>query len=129
MRSGTRELVDRHIGMRLRMARRAKKLSQERLAPVLGLSPDVLDAIEKGELRARADTLRAAAEELAIPVTTFYECIKEDEPCGCGETLWTDVEQTAALRSTVIAKLAQVESPHLLRLIDAMIDGFGTSRP
>jgi transcriptional regulator with XRE-family HTH domain len=66
-------LIDRHIGNRLRLCRSRLGLSLAALAAELGLSPEALALIEAGEDRPDAIALARAALFLDVPVTCFFQ--------------------------------------------------------
>jgi len=68
--------VDKAVGMRLRIARRELKLSQEKLANKAGLSFQQIQKYEKGVNRVSAGRLHEFAQLLDKPITWFYEDIE-----------------------------------------------------
>jgi transcriptional regulator with XRE-family HTH domain len=63
--------IDRAIGQRVREARRAARLSQQRLGDTLGVSFQQVQKYESGYNRVSAHTLLVIAEVLQQPVTRF----------------------------------------------------------
>jgi transcriptional regulator with XRE-family HTH domain len=61
------------FGARLRHIRRARDLSQERFAEVLGISVDFLSLIERGINSPSFDTLEQIAECLRVPVKDLFD--------------------------------------------------------
>lgn len=64
--------VDRHVGERLRLARKMLKLSQEGLAEHLGVTFQQVQKYEKGINRISASRLHQAAAILDVPVSFFF---------------------------------------------------------
>lgn len=64
--------IDRHLGDRLRLARKALKLSQEALAEELGITFQQVQKYEKGINRISASRLHHAAAILGVPVSFFF---------------------------------------------------------
>jgi len=64
--------IDRHLGDRLRLARKALKLSQEALAEELGVTFQQVQKYEKGINRISASRLHHAAAVLGVPVSFFF---------------------------------------------------------
>ena len=64
--------VDRHVGQRLRIRRRALGMSQMALASRLGVSFQQVQKYERGTNRLSASTLHAAAVALETPVAGFF---------------------------------------------------------
>jgi len=61
------------FGTRLRSIRRARDLSQERFAEVLGISVDFLSLVERGVNSPSFDTLEMIAARLHIPVKDLFD--------------------------------------------------------
>jgi transcriptional regulator with XRE-family HTH domain len=64
--------IERHVGDRLRLARRALSLSQEALAEQLGVTFQQVQKYEKGINRISAGRLHHVAEILDVPVSYFF---------------------------------------------------------
>jgi transcriptional regulator with XRE-family HTH domain len=58
--------------MRIRLIRKEKKLSQRLLAEKVGLSPNMVGYIERGERFASADTFDKLSKVLNVPVREFF---------------------------------------------------------
>ena len=65
--------VDRHVGLHIRMRRKALGISQERLAESLGLTFQQVQKYERGANRASASKLWEIARALRTNVAYFYE--------------------------------------------------------
>ena len=63
--------LDRIVGQRLRAARQLRKLSQERLGEMLGVSFQQIQKYEKGTNRLSATRVHEIAEVLSLPVEVF----------------------------------------------------------
>ncbi|MFD8937342.1 helix-turn-helix domain-containing protein [Streptomyces sp. NPDC059578] len=61
----------RAIGDRIRAARRAARLSQERLAERAGMDRQALNRIEQGHSAPRIDTLIRIADALDVPLSSL----------------------------------------------------------
>ena len=66
-------LVDVHVGGRLRELRLAKGLSQQALAVDLGLSFQQVQKYERGRNRVSASMLYKAAARLDVPIDAFFD--------------------------------------------------------
>ena len=66
-------LVDVHVGLRIRAARLAAGLSQERLGSGLGVTFQQVQKYEKGANRVGAGRLSDIARVLSVPVSYFFE--------------------------------------------------------
>ncbi|MCR5878814.1 helix-turn-helix domain-containing protein [Phenylobacterium sp. J367] len=71
--------VDRHVGMRMRLRRKALGISQDRLAAALGMTFQQVQKYERGTNRVSASKLWEAARALKTTVSWFYEGLPEDD--------------------------------------------------
>lgn len=67
------EPVDIHVGRRVREARSAKGLSQEKLGNLLGISFQQVQKYEKGTNRIGASRLWGLSNALEVPVAYFFD--------------------------------------------------------
>lgn len=65
--------VDMHVGKRLRMLRKLKSISQEKLAQALGLTFQQVQKYERADNRIGASRLYHIAEALGVAPSYFYE--------------------------------------------------------
>lgn len=70
--------VDRHLGKKLRNLRIQRNLTQSVLGKAVGVTAQQLQKYEKADNRMSASKLFAIAEYLQIPVSYFFDKIKED---------------------------------------------------
>jgi transcriptional regulator with XRE-family HTH domain len=71
--SATMPSLRKSFGTRLRSIRRARDLSQERFAEILGISVDFLSLVERGINSPSFDTLEQIAARLRIPVKDLFD--------------------------------------------------------
>ena len=71
--------VDLHVGARVRMRRRIRGVSQEKLAEALGLTFQQVQKYERGANRVSASKLYEIASALQTPVAYFFEGLPD--PC------------------------------------------------
>ncbi|THD79942.1 MAG: helix-turn-helix domain-containing protein [Phenylobacterium sp.] len=78
--------VDRHVGLHIRMRRKALGISQEKLAESLGLTFQQVQKYERGANRVSASKLWEIARALKTNVAYFYEGLEEEahEPAARG---------------------------------------------
>jgi transcriptional regulator with XRE-family HTH domain len=60
------------IGLHLRAIRKARKVTQERLAEISDRSVDAISAIERGVMAPSIETLERFAAAFDVPVTAFF---------------------------------------------------------
>jgi transcriptional regulator with XRE-family HTH domain len=65
--------VDQHVGTRLRLRRNLLDLSQDDLARRLGLTAQLIQKYEAGETRISASRLYEIANQLAVPISWFFD--------------------------------------------------------
>jgi transcriptional regulator with XRE-family HTH domain len=70
--------VDRHVGLHIRMRRKALGISQERLAESLGLTFQQVQKYERGANRVSASKLWEIARALRTNVAYFYEGLESE---------------------------------------------------
>ena len=66
-------LIDKHVGSRVRMRRQMLKMSQEKLGNAVGVTFQQIQKYEKGANRIGASRLQQIAEVLSVPVPFFFE--------------------------------------------------------
>ena len=76
--------VDLHVGARVRMRRRLRGVSQEKLADSLGLTFQQVQKYERGANRISASKLYEIAASLQTPVGYFFEGLAD--PSSAGES-------------------------------------------
>jgi transcriptional regulator with XRE-family HTH domain len=69
----TPDLIDRHVGTRVRMRRMLLKMSQEKLGEALGLTFQQIQKYEKGLNRIGASRLQQISKTLNVPPAFFFE--------------------------------------------------------
>ena len=74
--------VDRHVGLHIRMRRKALGISQEKLAEALGLTFQQVQKYERGANRVSASKLWEIARALKTNVAYFYEGLEDEVEDG-----------------------------------------------
>jgi transcriptional regulator with XRE-family HTH domain len=116
--------VDIHVGLRIRTARMAAGLSQERLGNALGLTFQQVQKYEKGMNRVGAGRLSDVAKILAVPVTFFFENrAGGDKAPMVNESLAAITEALSSPDGLRIARaLAQIHEPNLRRRVADLLE-------
>lgn len=65
--------LKRRIAIKIKTARKARELTQEDLADLIGRSVDAVSNIERAKGLPSLDTLEAIAARLEIPVAEFFD--------------------------------------------------------
>ena len=119
--------VDVHVGKRVKMARLASGISQEKLATALGVSFQQIQKYENGTNRVGPGRLHAIAKMLNLPVPYFFEGL--DKARQGGRDALSAAESALSTKEGVRIALAlsRIHSPELRRrvasLLEQMIDG------
>jgi transcriptional regulator with XRE-family HTH domain len=119
--ASTPDPVDVHVGKLIRARRRALRISQDELAAKIGLTFQQVQKYERGANRVSASKLFAIAQELGVPVASFFADLEESgaDPSVLSEfgdflTLHRSAELVKAFRQLsadqrrVLVDLAQV---------------------
>lgn len=80
--SEAEQAVDSHVGERVRLRRTLMGLSQEKLAERLGLTFQQVQKYERGANRISASKLWRLSEVLEVPVSFFFDGLREGEPAA-----------------------------------------------
>jgi transcriptional regulator with XRE-family HTH domain len=100
--------LDRIVGQRLRAARELRKLSQERLGEMLGVSFQQIQKYEKGTNRLSATRVHEIAEVLSLPVEVLYEGSRgADDASDEVEMLRAVLAVTDPTKRRLIAEMAR----------------------
>jgi transcriptional regulator with XRE-family HTH domain len=120
--------IDVHVGLRIRAARLAAGLSQERLGNELGVTFQQVQKYEKGSNRVGASRLSDTAKVLAVPVSFFFENdAGNDESLKANDGLLAITEALSTPEGIRIARaLGRISDPNVRRrladLLEAMVD-------
>jgi transcriptional regulator with XRE-family HTH domain len=87
-------LVDAHVGARLRQRRMLLGISQEQLAEMLGLTFQQVQKYERGTNRVSASRLFQLARTLDTPITWFFEDMDPERATGAGEAAESGAAET-----------------------------------
>jgi transcriptional regulator with XRE-family HTH domain len=73
MREKSLNLIDKHVGSRVRMQRKMRGMSQTTLGDAMHLTFQQVQKYEKGSNRISASRLQQISHILQVPVTFFFE--------------------------------------------------------
>jgi transcriptional regulator with XRE-family HTH domain len=104
--------VDLHVGGQLRLARELAGLTQTEVGRALGMSFQVIQKYEQGEIRVSASRLYRLAALLAKSPDYFFEGIAATDLPSIGTLERSDIELVRAFRNIRSSELRQL----LLRL-------------
>lgn len=100
------------FGKRLRAARKAAKLTQERLAEAARLNPKYLGQLERGEKRPSFDVIVALAKVLRTTPATFFLFEREE----------TDERALRRKIDNVLQKCSGQQLQQVHRILTALLD-------
>lgn len=116
--------VDIHVGRRVRAARLALRVSQEKLADGVGVSFQQIQKYEKGVNRIGTGRLHAIAKLLQLPVTYFFEGIDSKPSKAAGDSSISVI--TAALSTEegvrIALALAHIQDAEMRRRIANLLE-------
>lgn len=119
--------VDVHVGRRVKMARLASGLSQEKLAHALGVSFQQLQKYENGTNRIGPGRLHAIAKMLNLAVSFFFEGLEKPRPGDRNALSVAESALTTKEGVRIAVALSRIHSPELRRrvanLLEQMTDG------
>jgi transcriptional regulator with XRE-family HTH domain len=107
--------VDEHVAKRLRLRRNLLGLSQDELARRLDLTPQLIQKYETAETRISASRLYGIAVQLAVPITWFFEDLKDKRPASAGPASRAETQDWSEL-------VTKRESRQLLELYFGISD-------
>ena len=100
--------VDLHVGSQLRLARELAGLTQTEVGRALGMSFQVIQKYEQGEIRVSASRLFQLAGLLCKSPDYFFEGIAATDVQGIGALDRSDIELVRAFRSIHGIELRQL---------------------
>src|SRR5476649_1998934 len=77
--------IDIHVGLQVRLRRKALKISQEKLAGALGLTFQQVQKYERGTNRISASKLYEIARTLQVSIAWFFEGLGDPASAGLDE--------------------------------------------
>ncbi|MFG1423541.1 helix-turn-helix domain-containing protein [Roseixanthobacter liquoris] len=119
---------DRRIGSRIRILRKERKLSIERLSEESGLSVGMLSQLERGLTTPSVRSLRVLGAALDVPISWFFTPTHSDDPAESGYIVRRGSRGALTLTPSGIYKeLLTPEGPGLIELYELSVKPGGTS--
>jgi transcriptional regulator with XRE-family HTH domain len=100
--------IDRHVGGQLRLARELTGLTQTEIGRALGMSFQVIQKYEQGEIRVSASRLFQLVRLLRKSPDYFFEGLAATDVPGIGVLERTDIELVRAFRTIRSDELKQL---------------------
>lgn len=104
----TPNLVDLHVGCRVRVRRKMLGLSQERLADALKLTFQQVQKYERGANRVSASKLYEIAKTLQVPVSFFFD--------GLADPMTAETDEIGAAAERIVTEF--LNTPEGLELAE-----------
>jgi transcriptional regulator with XRE-family HTH domain len=123
-----RNVIDQHVGTRVRMRRLMLDLTQMQLANGLGLTFQQVQKYEKGTNRISASRLHRLSHILSVPVPFFFEGAPRElhlpELVEDGPTIASDVGAFLSTSDGValVRAYTKIEHPKVRRAIVALVE-------
>ena len=115
--------VDIHVGERVRLRRKALKMSQQELAKHLNLTFQQVQKYERGSNRISASKLYEIGQVLQVPIAFFFEGYRDDEAILHGPGAIVPVQEFLHSREAIdlgTAYLGITSSAQRQRVLDLM---------
>ncbi len=77
---GTADVIDKHVGLRIRNRRTLMGISQEKLADSVGVTFQQVQKYERGTNRVSASRLYRFSKILGVSIDFFYDGIDNNDP-------------------------------------------------
>ena len=124
-------LVDKHVGSRVRMRRLLVGMSQEKLGGALGLTFQQVQKYEKGTNRIGASRLKQMSDILGVPIQYFYDGAPHADgaPSGFAEAPATDYVSdflSTAEGVQLVRAFTRVKDPAVRRRVVDLIETLGS---
>jgi transcriptional regulator with XRE-family HTH domain len=119
--------VDRHVGVRIRLARQLKQMSQEKLANELGITFQQVQKYERGRNRVSAGRLFQLCQALDVDLNFFFDGLdmQTGAPVDAGRV---ENFMGSPLGVELAAALANIPDTTLQRSLLRLIQAAGDER-
>ena len=114
MQHESTELIDKHVGQRMRLRREALGITQVGMARRIGLTFSQIQKYENGTNRVSAGRLFEIARHLQATIAYFYDEFEENTPSPDQQALrdaFLSIED-AELRSGILALVREIAGHH-----------------
>jgi transcriptional regulator with XRE-family HTH domain len=116
--------VDIHVGRRVRTARLAQHISQEKLADAVGVSFQQIQKYEKGVNRIGTGRLHAIAKFFDLPVTYFFDGIDKHSGKPARDSGMSAINEALSTKegTRIAVALSRIHSPKMRRRIADLLE-------
>ena len=103
-------MIEQAIGMRIKELRKQKKIPQEKLAEMIGITPNYLSALERGAYNIKLDTL--------VQIIDCLDITADDLFC---DVIKNGYQNKASRLTDAVASLPEAEQNRIFEVLDALI--------
>lgn len=103
-------MIEQTIGMRIKELRKQKKIPQEKLAEMIGITPNYLSALERGAYNIKLDTLVQIIDCLDITADDLFR-----------DVIKNGYQNKASRLTDAVASLPEDEQNRIFEVLDALI--------
>ena len=103
-------MIEQTIGMRIKELRKQKKIPQEKLAEMIGITPNYLSALERGAYNIKLDTLVQIIDCLDITADDLFR-----------DVIKNGYQNKASRLTDAVASLQEDEQNRIFEVLDALI--------
>ena len=103
-------MIEQEIGKRIKELRKQKRISQEKLAEMIGITPNYLSALERGAYNIKLDTLVQIIDCLDITADDLFR-----------DVIKNGYQNRASRLTDEVASLPEDEQQRIFEVLDALI--------
>ena len=103
-------MIEQAIGMRIKELRKQKRIPQEKLAEMIGITPNYLSALERGAYNIKLDTLVQIIDCLDITADDLFR-----------DVIKNGYQNKASRLTDAVASLPEDEQNRIFEVLDALI--------
>ena len=103
-------MIEQEIGRRIKELRKQKRIAQEKLAEMIGITPNYLSALERGAYNIKLDTLVQIIDCLDITADDLFR-----------DVIKNGYQNRASRLTDEVASLPEEEQQRIFEVLDALI--------
>ena len=103
-------MIEQAIGMRIKELRKQKRIPQEKLAEMIGITPNYLSALERGAYNIKLDTMVQIIDCLDITADDLFR-----------DVIKNGYQNKASRLTDAVASLPEDEQNRIFEVLDALI--------
>ena len=103
-------MIEQEIGRRIKELRKQKRIPQEKLAEMIGITPNYLSALERGAYNIKLDTLVQIIDCLDITADDLFR-----------DVIKNGYQNRASRLTDEVASLPEEEQQRIFEVLDALL--------